>query len=439
MTATERIKALYREASKPLVLLLIIGVFVVIGYGLAQAALVSTTALGLLTSLASLVAGALIGFLFGIPRRIEGTAEPKPGYAVNTNLEQVSDWLTKAILGIGLVELGNLVTGFGNLSRTLGAALGGGGVGVAVAAAIIVVFVPLGFLSGYLWARTFFTGVLTDLDDIVGTRVLPPLSTLRENFQLKVGAVAEDVKQDGAGGGRLPENREPLVDVPAPVVEQVTDLSTLWHEIEAVLVRLAGSVGDEVHGTNGIIAVLQRRGVLDDPAAGALRQLSEANRELSAGAVLSEEDSAAVRVVGADTLAALARLRRFAPAAFEQHVLGRLRAGAAPNWAIRFDTELPGTGGRAFPIDAVVKRDDRLVGVEVKAQGPNTGAGWNNLFNWLEKMPEDVPVLLVVPNGAGSLRDWAAARGFGPLRILEWDTESDQLIGLVQDMLVPDA
>ena len=79
--------------------------------------------------------GALVGFLFGIPRSLQGkptqvtrpaatgapgtkdpasTASDKPegmraagdaGYGSNTNLEEISDWLTKIIVGLGLINL----------------------------------------------------------------------------------------------------------------------------------------------------------------------------------------------------------------------------------------------------------------------------------------------------------------------------------------------
>ncbi|MGB7554758.1 MAG: hypothetical protein WBM04_10310 [Candidatus Korobacteraceae bacterium] len=77
--------------------------------------------------------GALAGFLFGIPRSLQGklpeqsrpgngdagssndSSNPEsrggergrggPGYGSNTNLEEISDWLTKIIVGLGLINL----------------------------------------------------------------------------------------------------------------------------------------------------------------------------------------------------------------------------------------------------------------------------------------------------------------------------------------------
>lgn len=67
-------------------------------------------ALLLIISLASLLVGMVLGFLFGIPRlnknydpRDEDDRSTK--YQPNTNLEEISDWLTKIIIGVTLTQL----------------------------------------------------------------------------------------------------------------------------------------------------------------------------------------------------------------------------------------------------------------------------------------------------------------------------------------------
>jgi hypothetical protein len=53
---------------------------------------------GVIVFAAAFAVGALVGFLFGIPRRLqrEGLSAPiGPSLVVNTNLEQIFDWLTK--------------------------------------------------------------------------------------------------------------------------------------------------------------------------------------------------------------------------------------------------------------------------------------------------------------------------------------------------------
>jgi len=82
----------------------------------------------LAVSVASTMVGALLGFLFGIPRSLQhqpagapagGDAAKQPdgkpklaglqAFRSNTSLEEISDWLTKIIIGIGLVQFQTFV------------------------------------------------------------------------------------------------------------------------------------------------------------------------------------------------------------------------------------------------------------------------------------------------------------------------------------------
>ena len=69
-------------------------------------------ACGGLLALASLLTGAFIGFIFGIPKTVTAAAassnQAVETYQGNTNLEQISDWLTKILIGVGLVQLNAL-------------------------------------------------------------------------------------------------------------------------------------------------------------------------------------------------------------------------------------------------------------------------------------------------------------------------------------------
>src|SRR5216684_1230684 len=95
---------------------IVVGVIIVTFYAAHGTAPWKSSAIGLLIAGAALAAGVLIGFLFGIPRtqqkegqKSDPTIGSQPGvadgYGVNTNLEQISDWLTKIIVGVGLVQL----------------------------------------------------------------------------------------------------------------------------------------------------------------------------------------------------------------------------------------------------------------------------------------------------------------------------------------------
>ncbi|MBV2152603.1 hypothetical protein [Kitasatospora sp. SUK 42] len=120
---------------------------------------------GLVVAGASAVLGGALGFLFGVPRVRGGSDEPQGSYAPNTNLEQVSDWLTKVLLGVGLTQLGSLGERLHDLGTALAPALGGeDGAAVPFAAALVLYFLVFGFLAGWLVTRLALPRVLTDAD-----------------------------------------------------------------------------------------------------------------------------------------------------------------------------------------------------------------------------------------------------------------------------------
>ena len=117
---------------------------------------------------ATLIAGAFLGFLFAIPRaqqqgeRIDGRpvaeqANRQGPLRINTNLEQVSDWLTKIIVGVTLIELGRIVRSLGPPIAALAAVYGNATGATVMAAAIFLYFPIVGFLSGYVATRSLIT------------------------------------------------------------------------------------------------------------------------------------------------------------------------------------------------------------------------------------------------------------------------------------------
>lgn len=140
-------------------------------------------------SSASLLAGWAVGFLFGIPRVLQqdfvrpaakpaNAAEQAKGtqtdsaavdtvayrQQVNTNLEQISDWLTKIIVGVGLIELRNLPGALTRLSSFMSQGATNGAQVQVLAVSIIICFSILGFLGGYLTTRIYLAGAFERAD-----------------------------------------------------------------------------------------------------------------------------------------------------------------------------------------------------------------------------------------------------------------------------------
>ncbi len=141
----------------------------------------------LLWALALWALGTAAGFLFAIPKVLQrdrpapaaappasGGSAPSatdPGSSqssssavayqqrVNTNLEEISDWLTKIIVGTGLIELRNLDEYVYRLGQTIVAGLPAP-TNPSFGMSIALFFLGVGFLFGYLVTRLYIQGAL---------------------------------------------------------------------------------------------------------------------------------------------------------------------------------------------------------------------------------------------------------------------------------------
>jgi hypothetical protein len=116
------------------------------------------------------LAGGVLGFIFGIPRSRGGDPTPSSSGAIagqlnhrsrtNTNLEQISDWLTRILVGATLASLAALPDFFSRIIQFLDlngyADLPGQG---TMAVFIAMYFLALGFYWSYLETRTYITSL----------------------------------------------------------------------------------------------------------------------------------------------------------------------------------------------------------------------------------------------------------------------------------------
>ena len=206
----------------------------------------------LLWALAWLAIGDIIGFLFGIPRVLQqpdakppaappaaaGAAPPAAPQTnqdvsyrqeVNTNLEQISDWLTKIIVGIGLVELRRLPELLSRVSRFMAAGLGATQPAQVLAAGIIIYFSILGFLSGYLLTRIYLSGAFrrADTGNVLVAGIPTPISSLFEQLYKSVTELRELITKSSAA----PTSVSTGQTTPAPTTTQKIR-SVLWVDDE---------------------------------------------------------------------------------------------------------------------------------------------------------------------------------------------------------------
>lgn len=162
------------------------------------------------------VSGLLIGFLFAIPRTLPaGTVHaPEPAgdsgkdeidptkgdvrrgtqnagavhtpSEINSNLVEVSDWLTKIIVGVGLVEAKDLPQNAESVAAFISPSLGvTTSIGTPLAGGIILFFSVLGFLAGYLLTRIYLAVIIKWADNQVKIQNQPV--RLESGTEIEVG------------------------------------------------------------------------------------------------------------------------------------------------------------------------------------------------------------------------------------------------------------
>ena len=202
---------------------------------------------------ASFVLGFLIGFLFGVPRTVESndptlSKNSQTRVQANTNLEQISDWLTKILVGVGLTQItpilsffktkviDNLASGFdllntGNIDNYKPSSLA-----ISITIGITTYFIVSGFIIGYFYTVLVFSQSLKDnyelekkVDRIQSIRqivdVMPDMVSLNADFVLnaskndtdktlawissKIDKILSNLKLDN---DEIPNNFQALLD-----------------------------------------------------------------------------------------------------------------------------------------------------------------------------------------------------------------------------------
>jgi len=126
-----------------------------------------------------LAVGAFLGLLFGVPRLLQQppdqTGESSgngraTNYQANTNLTEISDWLTKIIVGVSLIQLGTIRDQLLGLVAYLAPGMGGSSAAAPFVAGLLTSSSLIGFLTGYLLARIYLPRVFNEADLIERAR-----------------------------------------------------------------------------------------------------------------------------------------------------------------------------------------------------------------------------------------------------------------------------
>src|SRR5690554_663770 len=128
----------------------------------------------ILISLATLLVGGALGFLFGIPK-LNKAYNPRDDYSrstryhPNTNLEDVSDWLTKIIIGVGLTQLTRIPGQLQSLADNVLSHVDCSQMNCEFArpflVAAILYFLIAGFIVGYFYTRLLLPNLFSMMEE----------------------------------------------------------------------------------------------------------------------------------------------------------------------------------------------------------------------------------------------------------------------------------
>jgi hypothetical protein len=289
------------------------------------------------------------------------------------------------------------------------------------------------------------------------------ISTAVESLSRDVTVQLEPGKRPVDGEVMEPiQNREPIGDVEPLPAEEVTNLVVLRTRAANVLEELAYPPPPGGFGTvAATLSTLHRRGVLDKEQTLALGQLIEIADEATRGAVVPLRVAQAVQNSGPAILVQLDKLRAVAAAKFEEHVLDALRQRLPHSWSLDIDRAIP-RGGLADPaqftdpgtgalvdgghqgavvharVDALVTARNRHAVVEIRARlQPGADGQIEAVREWFAALPSELPVLLVMLGERLTDRElsWILGDRDGPVELLLWDRDADDLIRTLREVL----
>lgn len=198
---------------------------------------------GVTIALAALLCGGLLGFLFGIPRTLQNDRAPEqpPGgedagqvgstngtsYHANTNLEQISDWLTKILVGVGLTQIHAIAGRVEAVSQVAATAIGAGAGAQVFVVALIIYFAVCGFLLGYLWTRLYLTAAFRLFDDASLSALSSEVQDLKDQFTVvdsDLDAMKRQAEIDGEAINLLERQLRAGPDAPKPTQSELEEI-----------------------------------------------------------------------------------------------------------------------------------------------------------------------------------------------------------------------
>ena len=157
---------------------------------------------GGLIGISSAMAGSVAGFLFGLPHaRREATDQrtgrgatgdpDQAGVRPNTNLEDISDWLTKILVGVGLTQIGPIVAELQRLVDYCRPVLGDTPASGPIAGGLILTYALTGFLMTFLFARIPLESALNQADREIISAATKAVAATKADKEVIAAAIKE--------------------------------------------------------------------------------------------------------------------------------------------------------------------------------------------------------------------------------------------------------
>ncbi len=172
-------------------------------------------AAGSLVAIGAFAVGALLGLLFGVPHSAENSPASTSTWALipNTSLDQISDWLTKILVGVGLTQLFEIPSRLQALASYLAPVFGSTDSGKGFGLAVVISSTVVGFLASWVWTRLLLSGDLAQAGADIGDqsssavdRAVPPDSPLPPGKRKRaVALTASLAKRTEAGDSKVAE------------------------------------------------------------------------------------------------------------------------------------------------------------------------------------------------------------------------------------------
>jgi hypothetical protein len=232
----------------------------------------------LLLAAAAWITAGLLGFLFAIPQSASGATardtSSSGAYRSNSNLEQISDWLTKILVGVSLVELSRLAHLLHRVIDFVSPSLGTGASNAGYVLALLLLFAASGFLSVYILTRTYI-GVLFAQTEETLQQIVAQKAT-----ELNIAATTVDAETKGAAPDAEP-GAETLLSIARSVAG--VDPSAAAAGARARVIETLQSYYSLLYGTttndlDEIAARLQADGYIDSQLMNLSRQILDLTR-----------------------------------------------------------------------------------------------------------------------------------------------------------------